>query len=304
MSPILAISKPALLWLNSRMPRAIDIHIHPPRGVPPSQAEQAMSAYFKSGPRPVDPQEMADYYIERDIFGVLVDIDDSSVTGRKFEGNDYIASLVDRWPEQFLGFASVDPHQGRLAVRELERAVRELGLKGLKLHPSTQQFFPNDRAYYPLWEKAAELEIPVMFHTGMTGVGARQPGGGGIKFDYCRPIPYIDDIAADFPTLKIIMAHPSFPWVTEQLAILNHKPNVWMDLSGWSPLYFDPMLIQYANFLISDRVLFGSDYPVIQPDRWLKDWKEVSFRDEVRRGILFENANRLLGLDLTYSGDL
>lgn len=292
------------MWLNTRMARAIDIHIHPPRGVPPSQSEQAMSAYFKSGPRPVDPQEMAEYYIERDIFGVLVDIDDSSVTGRKFEGNDYIASLVDRWPEQFLGFASVDPHKGKLAVRELERAVTELGLKGLKLHPSTQRFFPNDRALYPLWEKATELEIPVMFHTGMTGVGARQPGGGGITFEYCRPIPYIDDIAAAFPSLQIVMAHPSFPWVAEQLAILNHKPNVWMDLSGWSPLYFDPLLIQYANFLISDRVLFGSDYPVIQPDRWLKDWKEVSFRDEVRRGILFDNANRLLGLDLTYSGDL
>ncbi|MCE7928747.1 MAG: amidohydrolase [Chloroflexi bacterium CFX7] len=264
------------------MPRAIDVHIHPPRGVPSSQAEQIMSGYFKSGLRPADPSEMADYYTERDIFGVLVDIDDSSQTGRPFTGNDYIASLVQRWPKQFLGFASVDPHQGRLAVRELERAVNDLGLRGLKLHASMQRFFPNDRAFYPLWEKAAELGIPVMFHSGMTGVGARTPGGSGIKFEYCRPIPYIDDIAADFPLLQIIMAHPAFPWVTEQLAILN----------------------QYANFLISDRVLFGSDYPVIQPDRWLRDWNEVGFRDEVRRGILFDNANRLLGLNLEYTGDL
>jgi predicted TIM-barrel fold metal-dependent hydrolase len=286
------------------MPKAIDIHIHPPRGVPPSEAEQAMSAYFRSGPRPVDPAEMADYYAERDIFGVLVDIDDSSITGRRFTGNDYIASLVQRWPKQFIGFASVDPHQGRLAVRELERAIKELDLRGLKLHPSTQRFFPNDRAFYPLWEKAAELGVPVLFHTGMTGVGARQPGGGGIKFEYCRPIPYIDDVAADFPTLRVIMAHPAFPWVTEQLAILNHKPNVWMDLSGWSPLYFDPLLIQYANFLISDRVLFGSDYPVMQPDRWFRDWDQVGFRDEVRKGILFDNANRLLSLDLEYTGPL
>lgn len=286
------------------MPKAIDVHIHPPRGIPSSQAEQIMSSYFKSGPRPVDPSEMADYYAERDIFGVLVDIDDSSQTGRPFTGNDYIASLVQRWPKQFLGFASVDPHQGKLAVRELERAVNDLGLRGLKLHASMQRFFPNDREIYPLWEKAAELGIPVMFHTGMTGVGARTPGGSGIKFEYCRPIPYIDDLAADFPSLQIIMAHPAFPWVTEQLAILNHKQNVWIDLSGWSPLYFDPLLIQYANFLISDKVLFGSDYPVIQPDRWLRDWNEVGFRDEVRRRILFDNANRLLGLNLQYTGDL
>ncbi len=261
-----------------------------------------MSSYFKAGPRPTDPAEMADYYAERDIFGVLVDIDDSSQTGVPFEGNDYIASLVERWPEQFMGFASVDPHHGKLAVRELERAVADLGLRGLKLHPSTQRFFPNDRAYYPLWEKAAELGIPVMFHTGMTGVGARTPGGGGITFEYCRPIPYIDDTAAAFPDMQIIMAHPSFPWVAEQLAILNHKPNVWMDLSGWSPLYFDPLLVQYANFLISDRVMFGSDYPLLQPDRWFRDFPEVGFREEVRRGIVFDNANRLLKLGLDYTG--
>jgi len=284
------------------MPRAIDVHIHPPRGVPPSETEEQMSRYFRSGPRPIDPEEMYEYYAARDIFGILVDIDDSSVTGRPYRGNDYIASLVQRWPKQFAGFCSVDPHQGKLAVRELERAVKELGLIGLKLHPSTQRFYPNDPKYFPLWEKAAELGIPVLFHSGMTGVGARTPGGGGITFDYCRPIPYIDDVAAAFPTLQIIMAHPAFPWVAEQLAILNHKTNVWMDLSGWSPRYFDPLLVQYANYLISDRVLFGSDYPVIQPDRWLRDWEEVGFRPEVRRAILFDNANRLLNLGLEYTG--
>ena len=98
-----------------------------------------------------------------------------------------------------------------------------------------------------------------------------------------------------------MMAHPAWPWQEEQLAMLVHKPNLYMDLSGWSPKYFQPSLIQYANNLISERVLFGSDYPVIMPERWLADFEQAPFKDEVRPMILLENAKRLLGLDLSGS---
>jgi hypothetical protein len=121
-------------------------------------------------------------------------------------------------------------------------------------------------------------------------------GGGGIKLKYGQPIPYIDDMAADFPDLKIIMAHPSVPWQEEQLSVLVHKPNVFMDLSGWSPKYFRPILVQYMNSLVQDKVLFGSDYPVLTPERWMRDFEGLTLKPEVRQKIMLDNARKLLGL--------
>ena len=279
------------------MPKIIDFHIHPPGPGGLSTKDQAeMAAYFRGAPPPATTEEMADYYIERDIFGVLFAIDDETVSGRPPIPNDYFADCVRRWPDTFAAFGNVDPWKGAAAVREVQR-VKDLGLKGLKFHPSTQQFYPNDQHFYPLWTKAQELGLIVLFHSGTTGVGAGRPGGGGIKLGYARPIPYMDDVAADFPELTIVMAHPSWPWQEEQLAMLVHKPNVYMDLSGWSPKYFQPSLITYANFMISDKVIFGSDYPAITPDRWLRDFEQAGFNDDVRPNILRENAARLLGVD-------
>jgi predicted TIM-barrel fold metal-dependent hydrolase len=204
--------------------------------------------------------------------------------------------VQERFPDVFICWASVDPHKGRIAVKELERAVTRLGLRGLKLHPTCQRFFPNDEAYYPLWEKAQELQIPVLFHSGHTGIGAGPPGGPGLKLKYSRPIPYLDDVAADFPNLTIIGAHPSWPWQEEMLSVAMHKGNVYIDLSGWSPKYFAPSLIQYSNTLLQDKVLFGSDFPVISPERWMKDFAAAGFREEVRPKIMLDNAVRLLGL--------
>ncbi|MGH2604034.1 MAG: amidohydrolase family protein, partial [Dehalococcoidia bacterium] len=175
--------------------------------------------------------------------------------------------------------------------------VEELGLRGFKFHPITQRFEANDPQFYPLWQTISDLEVPALFHTGQTGVGARLPGQGGFKNKYGRPYPYFDDLAADFPNLTVIMAHPSFPWVDEQLSIANVKSNVYIDLSGWSPKYFSPNLIQYCNSLLQNKALYGSDYPAITPDRWLRDFATVPFRDEVRPKILLENAKRLLKLE-------
>ena len=262
-----------------------------------SAREQAeMAAYFRGDPPPSSTEEMADYYIERDIFGVLFAIDDETVSGRPPVPNQYFADCITRWPQTFTAFGNVDPWKGKTAINELQK-VKDLGLRGLKFHPSTQQFYPNDQRFYPLWERAQDLGLIALFHSGTTGVGAGRPGGGGIKLGYARPIPYIDDVAADFPGLNIVMAHPAWPWQEEQLAVLVHKPNVYMDLSGWSPKYFQPSLITYANFMISDKVMFGSDFPAISPDRWLRDFESAGFSDDVRPKILRENAARLLGIN-------
>jgi predicted TIM-barrel fold metal-dependent hydrolase len=148
---------------------------------------------------------------------------------------------------------------------------------------------------YPLYEVIAEAGVPVVFHTGHSGIGSGLPGGGGIRLKYSNPM-HVDDVAVDFPELTIVLAHPSFPWQDEALSVALHKQQVYIDLSGWSPKYFPPQLVQYANTLLKDRVLFGSDYPLITPDRWLEDFADAAFRDEVRPLILKENAVRLLGL--------
>jgi uncharacterized protein len=279
------------------MPRAIDVHIHPPGpGGESLTSSEETQRYFKAAPPPASVEEMAEHYRALDIFGVVFAIDSETATGRLPISNDYIADIARSYPDQFTAFGSVDPWKGKAAMNEMVRCSQDLGMKGMKFMPNMQQFFPNDERFYPLWELAQNLGLVVLIHSGTTGVGAGHPGGGGVKLKYSRPIPYIDDVAADFPELKIIMAHPSWPWQEEQLAMLVHKPNVYMDLSGWSPKYFQPSLVQYANNLIQGKVLFGSDYPVIMPERWLKDFEEAGFKDEVREKILLTNAATLLGL--------
>ncbi len=281
------------------MVRAIDVHIHVPRPNGELTArERAMDSYFRSTSRPADAEQLYEKYRELDIFGVILSIDAESVDGERYIGNDYIAEVVRRHPEQFAGFGSVDPWRGKMAVQEARRCTEELGLRGLKFHPGVQEFYPNEPRFYPLWQTCADLGLIVLFHTGTTGVGAGLPGGGGIKLKYARPIPYIDDVAADFPGLTIIMAHPAFPWQDEQLAMLIHKPNVFMDISGWSPKYFSPLLVQYANTIAQDKVLFGSDYPALTPERWLRDFEEAPFSADVRPKILLENARKVLKLNV------
>jgi len=278
--------------------RGIDIHTHVPHpGGPKSDPRSDQKErYFRNTLIGMTIEEMADLYRQLEMIAIVFDVDMETTTNDPFVGNDYMAKVMERFPDVFICWASVDPHKGRLAVNELERSVTQLGLRGLKLHPTCQRFYPNDETYYPLWEKAQELQIPVLFHSGHTGIGAGMPGGTGLKLKYSQPIPYLDDVAADFPNLTIIGAHPSWPWQEEMLSVAMHKGNVHIDLSGWSPKYFAPSLIQYSNTLLQDKVLFGSDFPVINPERWLKDFAAAGFRDEVRPKIMVENAVRLLGL--------
>ncbi|WP_318558210.1 amidohydrolase family protein, partial [Pseudorhizobium pelagicum] len=180
-------------------------------------------------------------------------------------------------------------------AREARRLVREFGVKGFKFHPTMQGFYPNDRSAYPLYEAIAEEGAITLFHTGQTGVGAGMRGGMGMRLKYSNPI-HLDDVAADFPDMPIILAHPSFPWQEEALSVATHKPNVYIDMSGWSPKYFPPILVRYANTMLKHKMLFGSDWPAITPDRWLADFEKIEIRDEVRPLILKENARRLLNL--------
>ena len=255
-----------------------------------------MHSFFRGDVLMESLEATAERFQRLDLMAVLLGTDVETTTGLAPLSNDLVAEAVRRWPDVFVGFAGIDPWKGPAAIEETERCIGELGMCGLKFHPGRQAFFPDDRRFYPLFERAAELGAIALFHTGMMAAGAGTPGGRGLKLEYNRPLPYLDNLAADFPTLKIVSAHPGWPWMDEQLALARHKANVYLDLSGWSPKYFPPALTQMANTLLRDRVLFGSDYPFITPERWLADFADAPFRDEVRPRILHDNAARLLGL--------
>jgi predicted TIM-barrel fold metal-dependent hydrolase len=238
---------------------------------------------------------MAAYYRERRMAAVVFTVDAEHATGHPRIPNDEIAEDCLKHADVLIPFASIDPWKGKAGAREARRLVEQCGVRGFKFHPSIQGMAPNDRAAYPLYEAIEELGVPALFHTGQTGIGAGVPGGGGIRLKYSNPM-LLDDVAVDFPELRIILAHPSFPWQDEALSVATHKPYVYIDLSGWSPKYFPPQLVQYANTLLKDKVLFGSDFPVITPDRWMADFDKLEIKPEVRPKILKENAARLLGL--------
>jgi len=280
--------------------KAIDVHVHPSTreylvDVWDPEVFAATSRYFKFDLRVRSEDEMADEYRSQQLMAVVLGWDDRTVSGRPAISNDWLAALQRRHPDVFICFGGVDPWRGREAIQEAERAVRELGLRGFKFQQAAQRFFPSDRRFYPLWQTIQALGVPALFHCGTTGLGAGAPGGLGVKLKYVQPI-HVDEVAADFPDLQIIAAHPAWPWQDEMIAIAVHKANVWIDLSGWSPRYFPPELVRELNGRLQDKALFGTDYPFLTPERWLRDFEAIDLEPEVRPKILKENAKRLLGI--------
>ena len=256
----------------------------------------ASEKYFKSGAeRTPSLDAIAQHYRERGMAAVVFTVDCETATGHPPNSVVEIAEGAARNNDVLIPFGSVDPWRGAAAVRRVHQLVEQHGVRGFKFHPSLQGFEPNDRRFYPLYEAIAEHGVPALVHTGQTGIGAGLPGGHGIKLRYSDPM-LLDDVAADFPELTIIMAHPSVPWQDEAISIATHKSNVYIDLSGWSPKYFPPQLVRAANSMLRHKVLFGSDFPVIQPDRWFADFAKLEIKDDVKPLIYKENALRALRL--------
>jgi predicted TIM-barrel fold metal-dependent hydrolase len=279
---------------------AIDTHVHVEtdgHGNYALDAEllAASAAYFRSGAeRAPTVDQIAEYYRERRLAAVVFTVDAHTATGHPALPGMDILEQVARHADVLVPFASVDPHDGVDAVALL-RDLAAAGARGLKLHPSLQAFRPDDPALRPRYATAAELGLPVIFHTGQTGIGAGLPGGRGIKLRYSDPI-LIDDVAADFPELTVILAHPAVPWQDTAISIATHKANAYVDLSGWAPRYFRPELVRAVNGPLRRKALFGSDYPLISPDRWLSEFAELDLRPEVRPLVVKDNAAALLGL--------
>jgi len=204
--------------------------------------------------------------------------------------NDYLAGLASRSKDRLIPFAGVDPNAGVEAVRELRRAVKKLGLRGLKIHSSANSVYPNDRERtYPLYELCQEAGIPVLFHTGTTGLG-------DCEIKYSKP-EFLDEVCQSYPDLKVVMAHFGWPWPDVAIAVALRNPNVFIDVSGWKPRYLPQSILPYMNGILQDRFLFGTDYPMLRHSDWMVDFEE-SLRPRLRAGVseklLRRNAERLL----------
>lgn len=280
---------------------ALDTHVHIDvdssghHHALPDEITAASQKYFgNAGFPPLD--EIAQYYRERKMAAVVFTMNARTALGHEPLDDVEIVAGAARNNDVLIPFASVDPLDLPRAIDHAQRLVRDHGARGFKFHPSLQNFDPSNEQFFPLYEVIQELNVPCVFHTGQTGVGAGERGGFGIKLGLSNPM-LLDVVAATFPGIDIIMAHPSVPWQDEAISVATHKANVFIDLSGWAPKYFPPQLVQQADTRLKDKVLFGSDFPLLTPDRWLSEFTDLPLRDSVRPGILKNNAIKLLGLD-------
>jgi len=293
------VSTPYELAVDFDAVRAVDMHVHLEidecgHKAMPEELFEASAAYFKSEERTPSIDRVAEVYREQGMAAVVFTVDARTALGHDPNSIEDLVAGCARNNDVLIPFGSVDPRRGEAALADARYQATELGVRGFKFHPSVQGFDPSDTSLYPLWEVLQDLGLPAIFHTGQNGMGAGLPGGRGIKLRYSNPL-LLDDVAADFPQLTIIMAHPSVPWQDEANSIATHKANVFIDLSGWSPKYFPESLVKLSNNVLSSKVLFGTDYPLITPQKWLSAFAELPLREEVRPKILKDNALRVLG---------
>lgn len=280
---------------------AIDVHVHVESDEHghlslDQELMDASAAYFKSSEnRTPTVADLASRYRGAGMAAVVFTVDATTATGHPGLSSEQIAEEAAENADVLIPFGSVDPHQGAAAVQRARRLVGDYGVRGFKFHPSLQAFAPNDPTFSSLWGAIEELGVPALFHTGQNGIGAGLPGGRGIKLAYSNPL-LLDDVAADFPGLTVILAHPSVPWQGEAISMATHKANVFIDLSGWRPKYFPPELVRAAGGVLRSKVLFGSDYPLITPERWMEDFSDLGIDRDRWPGILKDNTARLLGL--------
>ena len=281
---------------------AIDMHVHVEqdshgRFALDQELLDASAAYFRGvASRTPTVDDLGTIYRGLGMAAVVFTVDATTNLGHPALSSEEIAEQCAAHNDVLIPFGSVDPLSGPPAVEQAAKLVEEFGVRGFKFHPSVQGFAPDDPAFRPLWARIEQLGVPALFHTGQNGIGAGLPGGRGIKLRYSNPL-LLDDVAADFPALTVILAHPSVPWQAEAISMATHKANVYIDLSGWRPKYFPPELVHAAARQLRAKVVFGSDYPLITPQRWLADAAELDWPSEVLPAIYKHTAARLLGID-------
>jgi predicted TIM-barrel fold metal-dependent hydrolase len=279
--------------------RAVDFHVHlpTPDWLDGSMAGyvEAAEAYFRTPVERQSLEQLAAKYRQLNVKAVLLAWDAETATGRPRVPNETVAAACRNFPDAFTGLGSVDPHKGAAAVQEVAN-IAALGLRGVKFHPSLQAFSPDDPAYWPVFAACQEHGLLALFHTGTSGIGARQPGGQGIRIDYAHPLK-LDAVAAAHPELTVVAAHFGYPWHLDLAAIALHKTNVYIDISGWSPKRIPAEVIRELRGRLSGQFLWGSDFPFLTPERCLDELETLGLPTEVQEKVLYGNAARILGLD-------
>lgn len=279
--------------------RIIDLHCYPGtkewiecQG--PYVAE--LARYWKRDWSAKSEENVIKDFSDAGVEAVLVALDLETTIKTKPVSNEYVHAMWQRHPERIIqAWGAVEPAKGAVAIAQVKKAVKELGLIGFHFHPIMQHFAVNDTRYYPLFEAINELKAAVMIDVGTTGMGAGMPGGHGAVIRHAHPSS-IDQLAADFPEMKIVMAHPGWPWVEETTAVALHKGNVFWEMSGWAPKYFPGNLKVDMRGRLQDKIMFGSDYPSMPYARILKEWHELGYSDAVMEKIMHQNAECILGL--------
>ncbi|MFQ5851144.1 MAG: amidohydrolase family protein, partial [Candidatus Binatia bacterium] len=279
--------------------RIIDLHCYPntePWITAQGPYVEALARYWNRAWTPKTEEEVIEDFKNAGVEAVLVAFDIETAAGTPPCSNEYVAKMRNDNPGVILqAWAAVDPLKGEAATREARKAIGELGMLGFHFHPIMGHFSVDDRQFYPLWETINELRVPVMIDVGTTGMGAGMPGGLGAIIRHAHPSA-IDQLAADFPNLSIVAAHPGWPWTEEMIAVALHKGNVSWELSGWAPKYFSPALQRDIRGRLQDKIMFGSDYPSIPYERLFREWRELSYSDDLLEKIFHGNAERILGL--------
>jgi len=256
---------------------------------------EAAEAYFRTPVERQSLEQLAAKYRQLNVKAVLLAWDAETATGRPRVPNETVAAACRDFPDAFTGLGSVDPHKGAAAVAEVAN-IAALGLRGVKFHPSLQAFSPDDPAHWPVFAACQEHGLLALFHTGTSGIGARQPGGQGIRIDYAHPLK-LDAVAAAHPDLTVVAAHFGYPWHMDLAAIALHKTNVYIDISGWSPKRIPAEVIRELRGRLSGQFLWGSDFPFLAPERCLDEFEALGLPAEAQEKVLYSNAARILDLD-------
>lgn len=275
---------------------AIDVHVHPnTRGL-----DCDACAYFKRDLKEVPDTEegFARLFVEQQVKALLIAWHPSTVTEGSRNSNAYAIELASRFPDAFagvLGSLDMGDEKRGQSLEQAEELVKSPAVKGFKFHPPDQGFYPNDRKFYPLWELLESGNKPVMFHTGFTVLGANSDGGKGIGLDFGRPI-HLDAIARDFPRMKIIAAHPGWPWQEELIGVVTHKKNIWVDTSGYLAEQLPEIFQRAIRGRLQDKALFGTDFPYVDLEKALISFDKLGLKDAVKEKILLANARTLFRL--------
>ena len=279
--------------------RIIDLHCYPntqPWIDCQGPYVRALAEYWDREWLAKEEDDVIAEFTEAGVDAVLVALDLETTIDTPPCSNEYVAGMWKRHPDRVIqAWGAVDPFKGEVAIREAKEAIEVHGMLGFHFHPIMGHFAVNDREHYPLFETISALKAPVMIDVGTTGMGAGIPGGMGAKIRHAHPSA-IDELAADFPDLTLIAAHPGWPWVDEMTAVALHKGNVFWEMSGWAPKHFPPQLKIDMRARLQDKIMFGSDYPSLPYERIFREWDELGYKPEVMEKIYHGNAERVLGL--------